>query len=127
MLRDLHNHTVVRNAADKWRNLGVQLLRPNLTKELDIIGANHPHNVVRCCECVLEKWLETSTDATWDELIEALKQIQLNHFANELEQRLKSQCKVTIGNVYKLMPVQVYHELILCSGYMSDCKHNNAL
>ena len=99
LLRDLHNHRVVRNAADKWRDLGVRLLPRDLSKELDIIEANHPHDVVRCCECVLEKWLDTSTDATWDQLIEALKQIQLNHFANALEQRLKPQHKITIGNV----------------------------
>ena len=35
LLRDLYNH-IARNAAGKWRKLAVQLLLPDLTKELDI-------------------------------------------------------------------------------------------
>ena len=86
-LTDLYN-LVVNNVADKWRDLGVQLLRPDQEKFLDIIAADHPHDVVSCCKCVLKKWLDTTTDATWNELIRALRSrnVQLDYLAGQLEQ-----------------------------------------
>ena len=95
MLRDLYVH-VVGSVAENWKDVGVQLLRPDQTYQLGIIETNYPQDAVRCCKCVLEKWLETSQRgiATWDQLIKALKRIQLDHFASELEQRLKPECKV---------------------------------
>ena len=84
------------NVAQKWHELGVQLLRSDQTNELDIIAANHPQDVVDCCKCVLKIWLESSVGATWNQLIEILKRIQLDYFASELEQRLKSECKITV-------------------------------
>ena len=66
------------------------------TSRLDIIAANHPQGVVRCCQCVLEKWLDTNTGATWNQLIEALKSpgVQLDYFAGKLEQMLSPKCKI---------------------------------
>ena len=32
--------------AHKWRDLGVQLLRPDQENQLNIIEADHPHDVV---------------------------------------------------------------------------------
>ena len=93
----------MRNVADKWRELGIQLLRSDQTNELGIIAANHPQDVVSRCQCVLEKWLETNVDATWNQLIEALKRIQSVYLASELEQRLKPECKITNAE----MPVQM--------------------
>ena len=79
-----------------WKELGVQLLRSDQTNQLGIIATNHPQDVVGCCKCVLEKWLESSVDATWNQLIKALRRpsIQLNYFASKLEQRLKPECKI---------------------------------
>ena len=93
--KDLYDY-VVGNVAKYWKELGVQLLRSDKTNELEIIETNYPHDVVRCCKCLLEKWLESSVDATWNQLIEALKSpsVQLNYFAKELEQRLKPECKI---------------------------------
>ena len=83
------------NVAQEWRKLGVQLLRSDQTNQLGIIAANNPQDVVRRCQCVLEKWLETSVpDATWNQLIEALKKIQLDYHASELEKKLKPECKI---------------------------------
>ena len=82
----------MRGAALKWRELGAQLLNPSPENELNIIENNHRNNVVRCCQCVLEKWLDTTTDAKWDQLIEALRSdaVQLNNLANQLEQKLNA-------------------------------------
>ena len=94
LLKDLYDH-VVNNVAGKWRDLGVQLLRPDQEKMLDIIAADHPHDVVSCCKCVLNKWLNTTTDATWNELIRALRSasVQLDYLAGQLEQMMITECK----------------------------------
>ena len=85
-LKALCDH-VVNSVAGKWRDLGVQLLSSDM---VDIIAANHPHDVVSCCKSVFKKWLETITDATWNHLIKALasQSVQLNHLASQLEQML---------------------------------------
>ena len=85
---------MVNNVAAKWRDLGVQLLRPDQETMLDIIAANHPHDVVSCCKRVLEKWLDTTTDATWNELIRALRSpsVQLDYLARQLEQKMHTKC-----------------------------------
>ena len=93
-LKDLYDH-VVNNVADRWRDLGVQLLRPDQEEILDIIAANHPNDVVGCCKCVLKKWLETTTNATWNELIRALRSpsVQLDYLAGQIEQMMITECK----------------------------------
>ena len=62
---------------------------------LDIIAADHPHDVVSCCKCVLNKWLSTTTDAMWNELIRALRSasVQLDYLASQLEQMMITECK----------------------------------
>ena len=96
-MKDLHDHVLL-EVADKWRDLGVQLLAPDHQGVLKVIAADHPRDVVSCCKCVLEKWLDTTTDATWDQLITALRSpsIQLDYLASQLEQMLITKCKSII-------------------------------
>ena len=90
---------MVYNAAIKWRDLGVQLLRPDQEKMLDIIAADHPHDVVSCCKSVLKKWLDTTSDATWNEFIRALRSpgVQLDYLAGQLEQMMITKCEPLCG------------------------------
>ena len=76
--------------AHKWWDLGVQLLLPNPEGELRLIAKDNPNNAADCCKRVLEKWLDTTTDATWNQIIRALKSstIQLNYLALKLEQMM---------------------------------------
>ena len=69
-------------------------MRPDQEKVLDIIAADHPHDVVSCCKCLFKKWLDTTTDATWNQLIRALRtpSIQLDYLAGRLEQ-MNIECK----------------------------------
>ena len=112
MLKDLYDH-VVGSVAKNWKDVGVQLLRSDQTNELDIIEINYPQDVVRCCKCVLKKWLESSVDATWNRLIEALRcsSVGLDYFASELEQRLKPECKIIA--MYLLMKYKCLYRYIL--------------
>ena len=62
---------------------------------IDIIAADYPHDVVSCCRRVLWNWLDTTTDATWNELMRALRSpaVQLDYLAGQLEQLLIPKCK----------------------------------
>ena len=82
--------------AQKWRDLGVQLLRSDQENLLNIIAKDHPHDAVRCCQCVFETWLETAADPTWNQLLEALRSpgIQLSYVADQLEQKMITKCKI---------------------------------
>ena len=86
LLSDLYNH-VVNTAAGKWKTLGIQLLPP---ETVDIIAIDHPNDTVSCCQRVFKKWLDTTSDATWNQLMKALRSpsVQLNYFAGQLEQML---------------------------------------
>ena len=88
-LKDLYDH-VVMNVATKWRDLGVHLLRTDQEKLLDIIEADCRNNVANCCKRLFRKWLDTSTNATWNELIKALKSptVQLDYVASQLDKML---------------------------------------
>ena len=91
-MRALHDH-VVNSVAGKWRDLGVQLLPSDM---VDIIAVDHPNDAVSCCKSVLKKWLETTTtDATWNQLIKALRSpsVLMNHLASQLEQMLITERK----------------------------------
>ena len=72
-------------ASGKWNDLGLQLLQ---SSDVDIIAQNHRGDVVGCSRSVLKEWLKTTTDPTWNQLIKALKSIQLIHLAGRLEQML---------------------------------------
>ena len=107
-LKDLHEHVVIQ-AAGKWRDLGVCLL--SQPDQAEMITADHSRDAVSCCKGILEKWLDTTTDATWDQLIRALRSpsIQLDHLAGQLEQMLITECKgdvlarvTTINNYIKV-------------------------
>ena len=62
---------------------------------LDMIAADH-HSDVSCCRAVLERWLETTPDASWNQLIRALRSpiVQLDSLADQLEQMLDIKCKI---------------------------------
>ena len=105
-LKDLYDH-VVMNVASKWRDLGVQLLRPDQETILDIIEKDCPHDAASCCKRVFKDWLDTTTDATWNELIRALRSpsVQLDYVASKLEQKMVTECKGYSSS---------YHQFSLC-------------
>ena len=90
-LRALYDH-VANGGAGKWRDIGVQLLPPEM---IDIIAVDHPNDAVSCWKCVLKKCRETASDATWNQLMRALRSpsVQLNYLASQLEQMLITERK----------------------------------
>ena len=99
LLKDLYER-VVPSVADKWKDIGVQLLHPTLVdgRVLDVIAADHPHSVGECCKSMFEKWLETQEDASWKELLEVIKNIGLHSIADKLEKELQGK-KYILSNL----------------------------
>ena len=67
----------------KWKDLG-KVLMPNAVAELSIISNNH-RDIVSCCSRMFQIWLERQPNASWKQLIEALKEVDLNHLATQIE------------------------------------------
>ena len=68
-LKDLYKH-VTKYYAAQWKNIGISL--DIELAHLNIIKANCPGDVVRCCNDLWDKWLELDPDATWDKLFTAI-------------------------------------------------------
>ena len=86
ILRDLATH-VIPSVATKWYSLGLQLLDPKYENELNTIEED-TRNTATCCRKMFSKWLNTDEHASWNKLIEALRIVQLNTVANDIEQLL---------------------------------------
>ena len=87
-MKDLNKH-VIPLVATRWYDLGLELLETRHERELEIIETNHSNDAVKCCRKMLSKWLESQSDsASWDQLIQAVKNIKLNNVANDIEQLL---------------------------------------
>ena len=75
---------------DVWRDLGIELLGKDGIAELDVIKANNSDDVTKCCSKMLSLWLQRQTEASWNQLIEALTQVKLNRIVKCIKKRLKS-------------------------------------
>ena len=69
-----------------WNELGIQLFQEKYIHKLKIIQANHPNDVARCCHEMFEVWLSVEVEASWNTLIDALKEIKQNTLAAKLKQ-----------------------------------------
>ena len=72
----------------KWHDLGIELLDSD-DDELDTIAADHPSGLSKCTK-MFKLWLRKQSTASWNQLIEALRQpgINLNALADKIEQML---------------------------------------
>ena len=53
--------------AAHWRTIGIQLYIT--CGKLDAIEQEHPSDTFRCCNKMLEQWLEEDENASWQQLI----------------------------------------------------------
>jgi len=68
----------------KWYDIGLELLDSN-TAALEIIKENNQNDPEKCCTGMFNKWLESKPDASWNQLIIALRKIELNTAASNIE------------------------------------------
>ena len=73
---------------NKWRDLGIVLMGQDAVTDLDVIRINHPNDVEECCSKMFTKWRQRTPKASWKQLIEALKEVELTQLASELEELL---------------------------------------
>ena len=73
-----------------WHELGIELLDSNDVGELDTIKTMHQSDHNKCCIEMFDLWLKKRPTASWNQLIEALRQpgIKLGTLANKIEQML---------------------------------------
>ena len=73
-----------------WYNLGIDLLEVDDVEALSTIQSEHPTDINTCCTKMFQLWLRKQPSASWDQLIDSLRQpgIDLNHLASKTEQML---------------------------------------
>ena len=87
-MRDLSKH-VIPSVATRWNELGLELLDTKHEAELDIIETNFKDDAITCCRKMFSKWLQLQSHrATWDQLVQAIKNIKLNNVASDIEELL---------------------------------------
>ena len=86
-LRDIETQVIPR-VNTSWYNLGLQLLDPKYQNELNTIEEDARNDAATSCRKMFSKWLNTDELASWDKLITALRIVQLNDVANDIEQLL---------------------------------------
>ena len=79
---------MIPSVATGWYELGLVLLDTKYQNELTIIEDDVRNNAVTCCRKMFSKWLNTDELASWDKLIKAVRIVQLNNVANDIEQLL---------------------------------------
>ena len=81
----LLNKYVRKDVSSKWHDLGLELLEQEDEEKLYKIKCNNPSNVDECCKEMFQLWLRKCTNATWNQLIQALKEVELNNLAATIE------------------------------------------
>ena len=73
----------------KWYELGLQLLEERTSiRILGEIEHDNPNNTSRCCTKMFERWLNQQPNASWDQLLTALDNINMNTAAEQIRGRL---------------------------------------
>ena len=76
------------NSPDIWRDLGIELMGQEGATKLDEIKVNNNENVTKCCSAMFNLWRQREPKANWNQLIKALKEIELYTLANEITKLL---------------------------------------
>ena len=92
-MKDLSN-VVIPKVANKWYELGIQLLNQPQLPKLDEIHKAYPNNLQRGCVEMLKYWLDITPGGTWDDLIHALRApgLQLLTIADDVEKEVNGKC-----------------------------------
>ena len=85
-IKVLQSSKIISAIGTKWYELGIALLDDDKAEQLEIIEGNNSE-ITRRCTAMLKYWLETHSNATWNDLVEALKSpgVELNNVATMAE------------------------------------------
>ena len=76
-------------SAHTWKDLGMELLGVGSNDALEVIK-NSNSDVTDCCSAMFKLWLDRDPKASWEKLLQALKEIQLNFLATQIESKLQT-------------------------------------
>ena len=114
----LLNKYVRKDASVKWHDLGLELLEQEDEGTLNEIQKNNPYNASECCKEMFQLWLNKCPNATWNLLIDALREpnIELNSLATTTEHMLMPTESISYPNTGMLNGtsiaalVSLYHQ-----------------
>ena len=112
-LRYLNRH-VMKPVGSKWYKLGIDLLESGDVEELNKIRSQYPTDIDTCCIEMFQLWLNKQPTASWNQLIESLRCIDLDHLAGKIDQMLLQPKPAGVYVVYCIL-------LIICSKKRSHC------
>ena len=74
----------------KWHDLGIELLDSDDVEELEKIEAENKSDLDKCCTKMFMLWLKKQPTTTWNQLLEALRQpdIELHALATKIKEML---------------------------------------
>ena len=93
------NKYVRAEIATEWHDIGVELLDVEDEAVLNSISSNFPTDVNKCTAEMFQLWLARKAEASWDQLLEALREphIKLNALAIKIEGMLiEGMCSYSI-------------------------------
>jgi len=75
---------------EAWKDLGRELLPAGDMSEaaLHSIAVDSKNDVTKCCTALFSLWLEREPKASWKQLIDGLRKVNLNSLATEIEGKL---------------------------------------
>ena len=90
--------------AAHWYDIGIQLME-NSAGVLQTIKANHQSDVNASCTAMFEKWLKMNPDASWNQLVSALKNIDDMSLAieNLKEQNYQKVARLKTSSIFNLL------------------------
>ena len=102
----LLNKHVRKHISSKWHDLGLELLEQEDEETLNQIKTNYPNDVSECCKEMFQLWLNKCATATWNQLIKALREVDLNNLATTIEGMLMN--TVNTGMLCRCNYVAIY-------------------
>ena len=118
LLKDLSN-IVIPKVANKWYELGIQLLNQPQLPKLDEIQRAYLNNLQRGCLEMLKYWLEITPGVTWDNLIHALRApgLELLAIADDVEKEVQGSKQELM---YQATGAYTYDRSTCCNKYSMD-------
>ena len=73
--------------APNWYEVGAKLLEVEQESHLKLIRTDHGSDARKCCLAMLQFWMDTDPEATWHDLVMALRSpgVDLSRAASDIE------------------------------------------
>ena len=121
----LLNKHVRKEVSSKWHDLGLELLEQEDEEKLNEIKKNNPSDVSECCKEMFQLWLRKCTNATWNQLIQALKEVELNNLATTIEGMLMPTEEIVSASAgaYVIIDNSYNYNMHDSTYVLNDCVH----